>query len=317
MSYPFEDLHEDQFERLVVECARYLFGAGVQEFAKGPDGGRDARFHGVAERFPSTAGPWGGITVIQAKHTNALNAHFAEGSFSGAKKSSVLSEEIGRIKVLVDGNECDNYLLVSNRRLGGRTAPLITRRISNDAGLAMDRVSLMGVERLSSLLRERADLIKLAGITFPGGSLLVSSYEIAEIILAVGAGLADVEVAEELAVTSRVSYAEKNRSNQVGVDFAKELSDRYLSYTPAIDAFLADPMNADVKDLYDAAVEDFQLKILAAFDEHKSFERIFNVLVDALARRDGVLASNKKSLRALLFYMYWHCDIGRVAHARP
>ncbi len=134
----------------------------------------------------------------------------------------------------------------------------------------MDHVSLMGVEPLSSLLRERADLIKLAGITFSGGSLLVSSYEIAQIILAVGAGLADDNVAEELAVTSRVSYAEKNRSNQVSVDFAKELSDRYLSYTPAIHAFLADPMNADAKDLYDAAVEDFQLKILAAYDRRSA-----------------------------------------------
>ncbi|WP_119695811.1 ABC-three component system protein [Microbacterium halotolerans] len=314
MSYPFEDLHEDQFERLVVECARYLFGAGVQEFAKGPDGGRDARFHGVAERFPSTAGPWKGITVIQAKHTNALNAHFAEGSFSGAKKSSVLSEEIGRIKALVDANECDNYLLVSNRRLGGRTAPLIMQRISSGSGLAMDKISLIGVERLASLLREKREVVALAGITFPAGSLLVSSYEIAEIILAVGAGLADNQLATELGVTPRVSYSEKNRANYVSADFAQQLSDRYLSYTPAIDAFLADPMNADLKEHYDTAVEEFQFKVLAAFDEHKSFDRIFNLLVDALVRRDGILASNKKSLRALLFYMYWHCDIGKTVH---
>lgn len=314
MSYPFEDLHEDQFERLVVECARYLFGAGVQEFAKGPDGGRDARFHGVAERFPSAAGPWKGITVIQAKHTNALNAHFAEGSFSGVKKSSVLSEEIGRIKALVDADECDNYLLVSNRRLGGRTAPVITQRIASGSGLEMDKVSLIGVERLASLLREKREVVTLAGITFPAGSLLVSSYEIAEIILAVGAGMADDQLAIELGVTSRVSYSEKNQANHVSAEFAKQLSDRYLSYTPAIDDFLADPMNADLKEHYDAAVEEFQLKILAAFDEHKSFDRIFNLLVDALVRRDGILASNKKSLRALLFYMYWHCDIGKTLH---
>ena len=49
MAYAYEDLDNIQFERLVVQCAYKLFGSGVQGFAAGPDGGRDARFHGTAE----------------------------------------------------------------------------------------------------------------------------------------------------------------------------------------------------------------------------------------------------------------------------
>lgn len=313
VAYPFEDLGDDQFERFVVEVARHLFGSGVQEFAKGPDGGRDARFEGTAERFPSSTGPWTGITVIQAKHTNALNAHFAEGAFSGVRKSSVLSEETGRIKKLVATGECDNYLLVSNRRLGGRTAPAIVKRIATETGIPAAQIHLIGLERLGSLLRDQTDLPRLAGISFIDGPLLVSSYEISEVILALGEGLSDDQTAVELGVTRRTSYDEKNKLNSMSKRFADHLSEKYLSHTAAIDQFLADPMNADIKEQYDGAVEEFQAKVIASRHDYQSFDKVFNHLVDVLISRDTILASNKKMLRAMLFYMYWHCDIGETA----
>lgn len=315
MAYPFEDIGDDQFERFVVQVASHLFGSGVQEFAKGPDGGRDARFEGTAERFPSSTGPWTGITVIQAKHTNAVNAHFAEGAFSGVRKSSVLSEETSRIKNLVATGECDNYLLVSNRRLGGRTAPAIVKRIATETGLPTARIHLMGVERLGSLLRERPDLPRLAGVSFIDAPLLVSSYEISEVILALGEDLAHNQISVELGVTRRTSYDEKNKLNSMSKRYADHLSEKYLSHTAAIDRFLADPINADVKEQYDGAVEEFQMKVIASRRDYQSFDKVFNHLVDVLVSRDAVLASNKRMLRAMLFYMYWHCDIGETAIA--
>jgi hypothetical protein len=73
MKIPFHDLSEDQFERLVLAICTWLLGPAVQGFSKGPDGGKDARFCGRAERFPSTTGPWEGRIVIQAKHTDLIN----------------------------------------------------------------------------------------------------------------------------------------------------------------------------------------------------------------------------------------------------
>ena len=81
MKYAYEDMNEDQFERLVVCICRYLLGIGVQGFAKGPDGGRDAKFVGTAEQHPSKAAPWVGTTIIQAKHTTGYNKNFSEGDF--------------------------------------------------------------------------------------------------------------------------------------------------------------------------------------------------------------------------------------------
>lgn len=149
MGYPYEDLDDSQFERLVVQCMRVLFGAGVQSFATGPDGGRDARFDGTAERFPSAASPWTNVTVGQAKHTNAINAHFNDANFSGTADSSVLSEEVLRIKKLIADAELDNYVLFSNRRLGGVSGPVIVKRLAADTGLEASRIYLAGVERVS------------------------------------------------------------------------------------------------------------------------------------------------------------------------
>jgi hypothetical protein len=49
MKFAYEDLSSGQFETLIVLLCQRLLGISVQGFATGPDGGRDARFHGTAE----------------------------------------------------------------------------------------------------------------------------------------------------------------------------------------------------------------------------------------------------------------------------
>ena len=61
------DLSDDQFETVVVAIGQRLFGPGLMGFAPGKDGGRDAKFKGTAQCYPSAAAPWTGCTIIQAK----------------------------------------------------------------------------------------------------------------------------------------------------------------------------------------------------------------------------------------------------------
>lgn len=70
MKYAYENLSDGQFETLIVFLCQHLLGISAQGFAKGPDGGRDAKFVGTAELHPSKAAPWVGTTIIQGKHTN-------------------------------------------------------------------------------------------------------------------------------------------------------------------------------------------------------------------------------------------------------
>lgn len=185
VGYAFEDLDDAQFERLVVECARKLFGIAVQSFATGVDGGRDARFEGTAELFPSKTEPWTGLTIIQAKHTNATNAHFSDSEFSSISKSSTLTEELVRVNKLVAKGEIDNYWLVANRRLGAVAHEKLKKRIANEIKIGSKQVYLAGAEYLDVLLNMYPDLISLARIDPMDGPLLVSSHDLAEVILAV------------------------------------------------------------------------------------------------------------------------------------
>jgi hypothetical protein len=312
MGYEYEDLDDSQFERLAVQVMRKLFGAGVQDFAAGRDGGRDALFNGTAERFPSTTKPWSGKTVGQAKHTNGLNAHYSDPDFSGTTASSVVTKELERIKRLVQAGDLHNYILFSNRRLGAITASDLTKRIASEAGLAEEHVFLAGIEYLDQMLHEQRDLLTLARIDPLDGPLVASSHECAEVIIAIAAALAASPALESQEPVDRVSYAEKNVLNGMTEDFAAELSRRYLIETQRIESFLADPGNAATRGLYEAAVEDFQLKIIAHREDHQSFDHVYNYLVDLLFKRDGVLARHKRLTRALVFYMYWHCDIGKT-----
>jgi hypothetical protein len=313
MSYPFEDLDDAQFERLVVQCARKLFGSGVQAFSTGPDGGRDAVFEGTAEQFPSKTGPWTGITVIQAKHTLGTNLHFSDKNFGGEADSSVISTELPRVKRLGENGELTNYLLFSNRRLGGVFGPQLTARIAEECSIPREQVHLIGTERLSDLVAEYPEVLTLAKIDPVDGPLLVSSADLAELILAIADELGPAKALSQ--PVDRIPYEEKNEINELTPEFAKALERRYLARTKQIERFLADPANSEHVDRYEAAVEDFQLKIIAKRQDHQTFDEVFNHLVEVLVKRDGVLAREPSLVRAVLFYMYWHCDIGESADA--
>lgn len=146
--------------------------------------------------------------------------------------------------------------------------------------------------------------------------MLLSSYDLAEVILAIANGMDAALPANDSAVVDRVAYDDKNRINNMSLEFAAILKRRYLVLTKQIETFLADPANGDALRLYEGAIEEFELKIVASRDDFQSFDSLFNYLVDFLIKRDGILAANTRLTRAMVFYMYWHCDIGESADAQ-
>ncbi len=64
--YGFTGLSWRSFEKLVQALALKILGPGVTIFGEGPDGGREATYESRMN-FPSSAEPWDGYCVIQAK----------------------------------------------------------------------------------------------------------------------------------------------------------------------------------------------------------------------------------------------------------
>lgn len=75
MKYPLEELTDSEFEKLVALICSEVLGVSTVIFSEGKDGGKDARFNGRANNFPSKSKPWEGKIVIQAKHTKRPNAN--------------------------------------------------------------------------------------------------------------------------------------------------------------------------------------------------------------------------------------------------
>ena len=162
VKYAYEDLSPEQFETLIVLICQRLLGMAVKGFAKGPDGGRDAKFIGTAQLHPSSAAPWSGIIIIQAKHTNGYNRHFAEGDFYNPKKpeNSVLGKEVPRIKKLRDTKQADHYMLFAKRRLGGNADADITAYLASECGFQEASIYLCDVEQLELWLKQFPDVAR-------------------------------------------------------------------------------------------------------------------------------------------------------------
>jgi len=149
MKFAYEDLSDDQFEVLIVLLCQRLLGIAVQGFAKGPDGGRDAKFVGTAELHPSKAASWVGTVIVQAKHTNGYNRSFSELDFySTSRSNTVVGEEVPRIKKLREAKQLDHYMLFSNRRLAGNSETEIRDHIAAECGVPASSIYLCGLEQL-------------------------------------------------------------------------------------------------------------------------------------------------------------------------
>jgi len=318
MKYAYENLSDDQFEHLIVFLCQRLLGISVQGFAKGPDGGRDAKFVGTAELHPSKAAPWVGTTIIQAKHTNGYNRHFSESDFfSTTAANTVLGKEIPRIKKLREGKQLDHYMLFANRRLAGNAESEIREYIAAQCAIPAPSIYLCGLEQLDVWLKTFPDVAGKADLDPVDSPLIVSPDDLAEVVQALARNMAVASTSFDDPPTTRVTYERKNAVNNMSVDYARAQRKKYLKETTQIHAFLAAPENLELLRMYESVVDEFQLKIIAKRKDYQTFDNVMEYLVDMLFNRDPVLRqhANKRLTRAVLFYMYWNCDIGEVDNA--
>ena len=318
MKYVYEDLSSNQFEKLIVLLCQRLLGISVQGFASGPDGGKDAKFVGTAELHPSTAAPWSGTTIIQAKHTNGYNRSFSEHDFFSLKSANtVLGKEIPRITRLRKENQIDHYMLFSNRRLPANAETKIRHHIATTCSIPESSIYLCGLEQLELWLVQFPDVSDLANLDPVDSPLIVSPNDLAEVVQALASNKDEIAAILDDPPTQRVSYEEKNTRNNMTAEYAKTLRQKYLKETAQIREFLSAPENMDLLQTYETVVDEFQHKIIAKRKDYQTFDEVMEYLIDQLFGRDPILrqTAHKRLTRVVLFYMYWNCDIGIMADA--
>ncbi len=316
MKYAYEDLSPEQFENLIVLLCKRLLGISVQGFSKGPDGGRDAKFVGTAEIFPSKSAPWNGTVIIQAKHTNGYNKKFSESDFfCNSGVNTVIGKEIPKIKKLKNNKQLDHYMLFANRGLASNAESEIRAHISTQCNIPEESIHLCGTGQLELYFKDFPEVPKLAQLDPIDSPLIVSPDDLAEVVLAFALNKDTVQEFLDDPPTPRVPFEQKNTLNNMSAEYAKAQRTRYLKDTAQIKTFLAAPENMVLLGLYETVVDEFNFNIIAKRKNYQSFDEVMNYLTDLLFNRDPVLRQHKKLTRTMLFYMYWNCDIGETSDA--
>jgi hypothetical protein len=232
-------------------------------------------------------------------------------------KKTVLGAEIPKIKNLRASKQLDHYMLFANRRLTGNAESEIRTYIANQCDLPAESIYMCGLEQLEIWLKTFPDVPKLAELDPVDSPLTVSPDDLAEVVQALARQRDAVSAVIDDPPTQRVSYQEKNVINTMTDEYAKAQRRKYLKETAQIHTFLAAPENLKLQRMYESVVDEFQLKIIAKRKDYQTFDEVMEYLVDLLFDRDPILRQNahKRLTRAVLFYMYWNCDIGKVGNA--
>ena len=312
MQYCIDRLSEENFEKLVVDLCKYWFGEGVHSFAKGKDGGRDCCFDGKANSFPSEAEPWSGKIIIQAKHTSDLRASCSDNSFY-RNPSSILNTELEKIKTRISGGEVVNgYLMVTNRKLTGVIQPEIKKHI--EEALSITQADIMGIEDIQRHISYHAELIKKYGLL---SHLMPDRFfekDIRDVILLFAK---DSDWKKNVVPDRRddlvyIDKIQKNKLNGVDETYFSSIKEHSLKFFDCIEAFLKDPRNMDLLDMYENTVSDLRGYILKNLDQH-SFTQILEFIIETIAGEpeDSDIFRKRGLVRIFVHYMYWNCDIGR------
>ena len=151
-NYKFHLIGPDEFEELAATVLMVIYKVPFSVFKKGKDGGQDA----VATRVNIDLGGGNVLTnqnvVVQVKHTENESE-----TFTNATRNRVFGKEKDKVKRLVDKNELDIYIIVTNYKLPiGQSVEL--KKLFKDAGAK--EVVVVGYETLSLWLNRSDELQK-------------------------------------------------------------------------------------------------------------------------------------------------------------
>jgi hypothetical protein len=300
MKYPLENLTDTEFENLVALICSEILGTGTVIFTDGKDGGRDAKFYGKANNFPSESKPWDGKIVIQAKHTDKINASCSDSPFQTILKKSVLPA----IKKLKTDKKIEYYLLFTNRKLSGIQDAKI-EDIFDEKTEIENR--LIGLETIALWLTQYPNIVKTLNLNKLLLPLSFDENDLKEIINS----FSKVDKKKgDLPKIPKRDIEKKNEINNLSKEYFNNVIKRNLLYLEQIREFLTNPINAEYLGKYENTIDDINEEIVVHRDEFDKFDLIFNYLYKFIVENNQELKSNRSLVRLFLHYMYYNCDIG-------
>jgi hypothetical protein len=305
MDYQLYELPSADFENLVHQICLIILGVGTTKFSKGKDGGRDSRFNGTANNFPSKGSKWSGKFIIQAKGEGD-----AKDSCSDASFMQLLDKELAKIKILIKKGEIDNYLLFTSRKMSADRDALFIQKLKKE--IPEVKSALVGRETITQLIDKYPELIKTCNLRRFYSPLRIHPQQIKEIINGFKKCRGKISgiVSKSQEEINYILKSEKNKLNKLSEEYFAYVKESSLIYFREIDHFLKDPKNQNFKESYLDAVDEIKNKIIISRGDFNKFDEIFGHLYDLIYDECCEEISERRLITVFLHYMYWNCDIG-------
>ena len=303
MKYPLEDLASDkEFENLVALICERILGMGTNIFSVGKDGGKDGKFYGKANKFPSETNPWEGKIIIQAKHTKRPNASCSDSDFTTILKNDVIPS----IKKLIKNDEIDFYLLFTNRKLSGIQDKKIEDLLDAE-NLVENRV--IGSERIDLWLKEYPEIAKILKLNRLLLPLEFDETDLKDIVEAFSE--LDIKKGDLPDIPEDRNIDRKNEINKLSKAYFDDVIKKNMPYFEQIQQFLSNPINKELLQKYENTIDDINEEITIHREEYDKFEMILNYLFKLVLGRFPELNDRRSLVRVFIHYMYYNCDIGK------
>ena len=303
--YHLHELSTQEFEALIIHICQKVLGTGMINFSGGPDGGKDGKFEGTSNQYPSAASPWTGKFIIQAKKTNNPNASCSQADF----KTKILDKEIPKILKLKQNEEVDNYLIFTNRKLSAGAHQQHTVYLKSQLGLS--NIAISGVERITLWLDANPAIVKACNLDKFRDPIRIHSDDMKDIIVAFYNDRQQVATEFDSKHSfDYVSIEQKNELNKLSEEYFKYIRDSSESSFNAITSFLKKQINKKYADFYYNTIDELKGKIITRRGEFAKFEEIFEHLYDAILDKHPDLRKSRALINVFLHYMYCNCDIG-------
>ncbi len=313
ISYDFNHISEDDFERLVIDICNNLLGIGVHSFAKGPDGGKDGFFEGTAQSYPSTNAPWSGKFIIQAKHTTATGASCTDNAFF-SNQTSVINHEIERLVQMraEKGQSFDCYLLFTNRKLSGGAHTALRRHLQK--GLDIQNADICGLEDMIRYVEKNPELTRKYNIIryILPDQFYESDIRDIIVLFSNNTSWTDIKPIKDATPFEFADKERKNALNNIDETYFNDIKNHSLKFFVTIEDFLQDPRNTKFLVKYLNTTSDLRGYIQKHSDKY-SFKEILETIIDTITGADtsAEIFRARALVRVFVHYMYWNCDIGR------
>lgn len=312
MEYHLYNLNSSDFESMVNIICQKILGTGVISFSEGKDGGRDGKFNGTAQNYPSEKQFWNGKFIIQAKHTTNPIASCSDKDFEG-----IIDNEIKKISKLKQLGEVDNYLLFTNRKYSGIKGEKINKKIIDETGI--ENTAIIGKETINKqYLAPNKEIVRQFNLHKIHIPFDFSDEELRKIILAFKNQIPKLETSIKTKSDSlkydfsHIDKKEKNKKNKLSSDYYKEnILGKSLMEFDKIETFLKDPINEELKDYYYDTANELNEIISLKRDEFEAFEELFIYIYQLITTGSHSLIGSKRHITTFLHYMYIECLIGK------